>query len=230
MKNRRTIWYLSGVMSYIALLFFAPLLATALIIPIAAVLKRKIHIIIASILVGLFFAMMSYIFIPDANYDLIRHHNESMAYLNVDTIADYNRVSESRNSHLELIPQLLSFLISRTGDFNLLQALVCFIGFFSLSYVMLDYKVRVKANNVHFLIIYLCALFAQSIVHYFSGLYFYMAICIFVLGLYLDYIEGKRIMSMVLYAIALMVHISLIMPLAVLIVYKILKNKINIIL
>ena len=209
MKNRQASIIVIFAL-YLMLLVFFPLLATAFMIPLSVIFaKNKRRVVISALVIGVFFGLMAYIFIPDAGYDLVAHHREVSEYSKVSSIDDYIKVSKINT--LEPIPQFISYAISRMGNSNLLQALVVFVGFSSIAYITLDNMLRIKISPARKLLYLACVLLAQSLLYFFSGLYNYLAICIFALGYYIENIKKHKYSGAILYLLAILTHISILL-------------------
>ena len=91
-----------------------------------------------------------------------------------------------------------------------------------------DYKNKIRLDNKYFVPVFITVLFAQPAIYYFSGLYNYLAINIFALAFYLDYNSGRKVTSMLIYATLPLLHTSMLLPVGVVVLFKILRNKINV--
>ncbi len=181
--------------------------------------------VVSSVLLGLVFGFLAYRFVPEKNYDLVRHQDIARSMENIETVDGFfNKIKEN---DLEILPQAYSFTIAKIGDYSLMPAIIAFIGYGLLFYMLIDYKSRTEISSVQFALLTLVVIFGQHILFYFSGLYNYFAINLFAFAFYLDTIKKKKIAPYVVYALALLTHNSLILPIAVLAVLKIKKGKIT---
>lgn len=192
--------------------------------------KKWIHrlnsVVVQSLLFGLIMGFLAYHFVPDSNYDLVRHRKvaESMEF--VESVDDFEGVSKTTD--LEIIPRLYSLAIAKIGDYDLLQFFVVVVGYTALAYILLDYRKESKLNWCRFLALFILAIFGQSMLFYFSGLYNYLAINLFALACYLDYMKDKKKMAFVVYLLSPFVHGSMLLPLGLTFLLKIRKNRISV--
>lgn len=182
-------------------------------------------IVFLSIMLGILVGFFAYNFTPADNYDLVRHQSIVKKF---ETVHDFDSFVEVYNSDSrEPLPLLYSLLISRTGDVNLLQFFVVVIGYSSLFYILADYKKRVGLSNTQFIPIFIMVLFGQHTLYYFSGLYNYVAINLFALAFYLDYSHEKRAIPYIIYVMTFFIHTSMILPLMLLLLFKLNKNRLS---
>ena len=182
--------------------------------------------VLYSLLLGTTIGIISYHFIPKVGYDLLRHH-QIVYYLTGKSIGEVFRLSNLLD--LEVIPILYSYLISFTNNINLLQFFVVSIGYSIILFMLYDYRKRSKTDNITFLAIMVYVLFSFQHLYFFSGLYCYIAIIIFSLAVYMEYVIGmKKQICFVLYILSLLIHTSIVLPFLILIIYKLFGNKLNI--
>jgi hypothetical protein len=181
--------------------------------------------IATSILMAFFLAILAYNFVPENNYDLVRHWEVSNKFENVESLDGFMRVIGVVD--LEVIPKFYSFIIAKIGDQNLMQSFVVLLGYAALFYILIDYKNRKKMLNYKFLLLLPLIVFGQHVLFYFSGLYNYLAINIFALALYLDFIKEKNKFSMLLYLTTPFIHMSMLLPLILLILFKLMGKKLT---
>lgn len=228
-KVKKILFCLLGIAIYVLLLYIGihmPLLGALLSFPIYLTAKRSNSIIFSSILMGTMIGLVAYNFIPRGNYDLVRHWESAKMFENTHTFEHFWEVSSK--VELEVLPRFYSWMIAKTGNYNLLQFFPVAIGYGMLFYILADYRKKMNLNIMKFIGVTILLIFGQSTLFYFSGLYNYFAINVFAFALYLDYTKGRRALPYMLYVIAPFIHTSLFLPLLLLIIFKIRKNRINI--
>ncbi len=181
--------------------------------------------ILYSLLIGFALGLIAYYFIPPFEYDLFRHHH---AVIRLSNLTFSTAISLYKTFELEIIPFLYSFIISKLNNIDLLQFFIVSIGYSILFYMLYDYRKKIEINDINFLIIVLFTIFGFLALNFISGLYCYIAIIVFAFALYNEYIKEKnKILSYILYVLTLFMHTSMFFPFAILVVYKIFKNKLN---
>ena len=211
----------------------AAMLFWALIILLTAVLfmfyynsKSKKRTIIASILMAVPLAICAYNFVPNSNYDLVRHHNLARKMAGIETVEGFVKKAEKTN--LELLPQVYSLLVGKTGDLNIMQALAVLAGYGILFYILLDYRNTKGLKARVFLPLLFTTIFGQHILYYFSGLYNYLGINIMALAMYLYYMKGTKMLAVILCVLSLLIHNSMLYPIALWILFIMRKEKVTI--
>ncbi len=179
-----------------------------------------------SIILALFFGLLAYHFIPLKVYDLYRHHQLVQQFMIDSSLTKL--IAIIKNSDLEILPILISYLISFTNNKDLLQMIIVTTGYFILFYMMYDYRKKINISNLYFVLIVANIIFGFYLLYFISGLYFYVGIIIFALGFYLDYQKGQRYLPWLCYLISLLFHNSILFPLFILIIYKACKSKFSI--
>ena len=188
--------------------------------------KTNKRTILYSLLVALFLGLMAYKFIPPSDYDLFRHHlivrnligKDFSYFLNYAKVAD-----------LEFLSLLICYIVAFFKNVDLLQFLVVFIGYFLIFYILRDYRNKTNIKMIPFILICSFTLFSFNALSFISGLWNYLAIIIFSFSMYNEYEKkGNKVFCYFLYGLTLLLHNSMIFPLAVLIIYKSFKNKLNI--
>ena len=220
-KTARVFLYL--LLSVVTVIF--PFLGLLLFAVLYFFADTKKSIVFLSIMLGVLVGFFAYNFTPANNYDLVRHQSIVEKYETVDDISSFVAVYNSSNR--EPLPQLYSYLISRTGNSNLLQFFVVTIGYSALFYILADYKKRVGLSNANFVPIFILILFGQHTLYYFSGLYNYVAINLFALAFYLDYFHEKRAIPYMIYISTFFIHTSMVLPLMILLLFKLNKNRLS---
>ena len=187
--------------------------------------KTKKTRIIASILMALPLALCAYYFIPKSDYDLVRHYGVATDLADVTDIDSFVKVASRHD--LEILPQPFSMIVGKTGNLALMQTVIVFIGYALLFYMLIDYKSRKNVQNGIFVPVMLMVVFGQHMLFYFSGLYNYFAINLFAFAVYLNYIVGAKRLPIALYILSAFVHSSMLLPLGLMIIFKLKRNKIG---
>lgn len=186
--------------------------------------SKKINIV-CSVLIGLFMGLIAYNFIPMSSYDLTRHHQI------VETLffRDFSYIFQNFSyMDLEILPLIICYLVSLFQNVNLLQFIVVTIGYSIIFYILGDYKINQNVKNYRFLLVAAFTFFSFNALYFISGLWNYLAIIVFSLVMYIDYMKkGNKLICYPLYALTLLIHNSMIFPLVILIIYKLFGNKFN---
>ena len=181
--------------------------------------------ILYSVLLGTMFGILAYCFIPPETYDLYRLKLvvSNIANMNFDELKLFIKISD-----FEIIPLLYSYLISMTNNYNLLQFFVVTLGYSLLFYMLYDYRKETKLDLLSFTAVVLFTIFGFNTLYFISGLYNYIAIILFSFAIYNEYVKNNnKIISYVLYILTLLIHNSMFFPFAILMIYKLSNNKVN---
>lgn len=178
------------------------------------------------LLIGLYLGIVAYYFIPPQSYDLYRHHQIVKQLMGMSL---NNSILILNHIDLEMLPKLICLLISRFNNINLLQFFITAIGYTIIFSCLYDYKIKAKVNNTIFVPVCLFTFFGFNALNFISGLWNYIAIIIFFLALYLEYIcKAKKVYCYPLYALTIFMHNSMLFPLVILIIYKMSNNSLKI--
>ena len=181
--------------------------------------------ILYSCLIGLSLGLIAYYFDPKMSHDLFRHQ-EVVNQITGMNFLDF--IKSIPNFNLEIIPMLYSYFISLFHNIDLLQFFVVSIGYSIIFYILYDYRKRKNLDKLTFLVTTLFTFFGFQHLYFISGLYCYIAIILFSLALYNEYVKGVNSKkTMIIYILTLFIHTSMFLPFAVLIIYKLFKNKLN---
>lgn len=176
---------------------------------------------IYSLLFALSLALIAYIWVPSDTYDLFRWHVEmqSLAFYNFQHFISYGF------SQFEFLNYLIKYLISLTGDLNLVQFFVTFIGYYCIFWMISDYSKRKNIGKFSLFITLIFTCLSLYYIDFISGLWFYFAVIIFSLGIYCDYIIKTKFIHYILYVISIFLHMSTVYLLFLLIYNKLFKRK-----
>lgn len=186
--------------------------------------KNKKGILYSSI-IGLTLGILAYYFIPRSDYDLYRHQLVVTQLMGIN----FNEfLSLTKEIDLEFLPMLYSYLISFTHNLNLLQFFVVSLGYGILFYILYDYRKISKIKLIPFIFVVLFTIFGFNTLYFISGLYYYIAVILFTLAFYNEYVKnGNKVLSYILYITTLFIHDSMLFALAILLIYKLFSNKFN---
>lgn len=178
-----------------------------------------------SLLIGLFFGILAYNFLPLETYDLVVHKElvNNLIGKDLNFVISYYKLCS-----LEIMPYAYSYIISLTRDPNLLQFFIVTMGYSILFYIFYDYKRYKNISNASFIMIVTMAITGFHYLYFISGLFFYIGIIMLFLAYYLDYYKNKKKLAYILYLIVVFMHDSLFYPIFILAIYKICGNKLNI--
>ncbi|MBR0480615.1 EpsG family protein [Candidatus Saccharibacteria bacterium] len=210
-------------MTIITLLTF--LLCPLLALPLVLICSKKDikHQKFYLLLISLFVALFAYGYHPSSTEDLYRHQENLSKYQNY-TFDDSIKTMQTKPEQLTLLYEIL---ISKLNNPGLLQFFTTKICYFLIFYLLSEYSKRYpgisKAKTIG------VWLFVLSGFHFFvivSNIFYTLALEVFSLGVYVDY-EKKKKISWLLYIISPLIHTSAILPLILIIFYKIFKSKIS---
>lgn len=181
---------------------------------------RNVYLAILSIFIALF----SYSYTPTVREDLYRHHEDVIRYEDISPDKFFSDVW-SRPEQLSL---MYKFIISKTGNVRLLQFFTSAICYYILFYLLSEYTKKYK--HIKGLKVIGIWFFVLSGFHYIvitSGIFYTLALEIFSLAVYYDYALGRKFLSKILYFAPILIHTCAVLPLFIVILYKLLGSKIN---
>lgn len=178
-----------------------------------------------SMVLGIAAGLIAYNFAPPISFDLYRHHEDVLA------MAQYNswaNIPDLLFESSEPIQALILNIIAGTGNPNLLQFIIVTFGYAILLFCIGDYAKRSNAKKSSLLLALLLTLSSFTAINFFSGLWNYIAIIIFALAFYLDVYRGKsKWISYPLYLITPFIHLSMVFPVLLIVIFKLTRNRIN---
>lgn len=210
----------------LALFILIPVLSIFILIFSIGITKKN-RLIIFLLMAGIL-AIVAFYFNPRVEYDLYRHHKK----MEIIRQYNFNEVKEFfvKNNEVEPLRILVMYLVSQaTTNNNILQLIITFIGYSIIFYMINDYAKIKNIKNWIVLFTTIFIFFSLYYVDFISNLWNHLAIIIFSLGIYLEYIKKKnKKICYLLYIITPLLHISMIIPLVLKIVFSyIYKEKIN---
>ena len=178
-----------------------------------------------SAIIGLTLGIFAYYFIPKIDYDLYRHQ---MVVSQLKGLSFSQFLMVYKDLELEFIPSLYSYIISLTNNFDLLQFFVVSLGYSILFYILYDYRKISGINTIPFIFTVLVTIFGFNTLYFISGLYYYIAVILFALAFYNEYVKkSNKIICYLLYILTIFIHNSMAFALLVLFIYKFFRNKFN---
>lgn len=183
---------------------------------------RMVYLIYFAFILGI----IAYYWVPPIDFDLYRYH---IALDNFKKI-NFNTFWEIYGSKKEIISNLLFYIVSKFENNNLLQFITTFIGYGIIFYIISDYCKQKKYSNIIFVISFLYVVASLRYLNFISGIRNTLAVIIFGLGIYLEYVKkGKKIICNLIYISTIFIHISSLLLVALKLVYTyIFKEKIDI--
>ncbi len=205
-------------------LFVLPTI-TFLIATLGYFFDNKKRGVLYSILMALSIGVIVYSFVPKKTYDLYRHH---LVVQNIINNLDSGFIVNFKSTNIETIPYIISYIAAIFKNENLIQFITVSLGYMILFLVLNDYRKVTNLRKSLFTCVFLFTIFGFNALNFISGLWYYLAIIIFFLACYLDYIKHKsKKLVYPLYILALLCHNSMFFALIILILYKLYKNKIK---
>ena len=181
--------------------------------------ERKLYALLTAFSLGL----IAYTWKPAIAYDLYRWQQEIRMF----SYSDFSAVIQRVITDLEPLNYIIKYIISKTGNFNLVQFFISFIGYYEILWIIADYSKSKKINILPFTIGTIFILLSLKYIDFISGLWFNFAIINFALGIYLDYIKKTKRIHWIFYIISVLTHISTIYLFILLIINKTVRIKKN---
>jgi len=155
---------------------------------------------------AILFACFAYWVIPKGEMDLTRYF-EQVAYFGT---MDWNTfVSTILNNDFLFIQKLLFYFVGRSGDYHLLPAIVIFISYFIMFYMMTDYANRTNAKSKELLLALLFLLSVMPFITLVSNVRNILAFSILSFAIYREFVQKKKnILTLLIYIIPLFIHVS----------------------
>lgn len=199
--------------------------------PIIAAILSILHILFSKKKKNIYFmilafalAMIAYYYIPDVSEDLYRHHSDvfNIGLLGKDTVK-YNLING-----IEQISYLIKYLVSLSGNVNLLQFFVTFIDYLIMFYIINKILSKYDISNFSYLLIFSFTVCSFSYLTIISNLWNTLALLVFSLGLYLEYEEKKsKWLCYLIYISTIFIHSSMVVPFVLIFIFKLMGEKVN---
>lgn len=207
-------------------------IATFILCPLASLafvyvgLKKDIkHRTLYLALVAMFIALFSYSYTPTAVEDLYRHQMDAAAYQYSD-IAD---LIEDLHEEPEQVATMYKFLIGKTGNLALLQFFTAAICFFILLYLLNAFTEKNKGLPILRVIgVWAFVLSGFYFIVITSNIFYTLALEIFSLGVYFDYVRKKKVVGAIFYILPVFIHTSAVLTLILIVLFKLFGSKINV--
>ncbi len=179
--------------------------------------ERKIYALLVAFSLGL----IAYTWKPAIAYDLYRWQQQ----IRIFSYSGFSAVIQRIITDLEPLNYIIKYIISKTGNFNLVQLFISLIGYYEILWIIADYSKNKKINILPFTIGTIFILLSLKYIDFISGLWFNFAIINFALGIYLDYTKKTKRIHWMFYLISVLTHISTIYILIMLIISKTIKTE-----
>jgi len=181
--------------------------------------------IVYSLILATILGIFAYNFIPLKSYDLYRHH---LVFWQLSDTSIHYFIKNINNFDLELFPMIYTYIISFFHNVNLLQFFIVTLGYTIIFGIIYDYRKKTNISTFAFVIISLISFFGFNALNFISGLWFYIAMLVFLLALYLDYYcNYNKKVCYIMYVGTLFMHTSMFFVFLILLVYKLCGNKLN---
>jgi EpsG-like putative glucosyltransferase len=178
-----------------------------------------------SILFGIIIGLIAYYLVPPESYDLYRHHLLVDDFSTYDTSYFFKTLADTS----EPLQALVNYGISLTHNHNLLQFSIVAMGYSILLYIIGDFAKRNNITKTSLFIVLAFTLTSFTCINFFSGLWNYIAMLIFALAFYWDTSRKKsKWLTYPLYLITPLIHSGMFFPVALLAIFKLFGEKINI--
>ena len=213
------------MMSIIALLLFV--ICPIMVLPFLflGLKKDKKHKNVYLIIIAIFVALFSYNYRPKSEEDLYRHHIDTMQYED----ASVEVLAKDISQKPEQLSTVYKFIISKTGNQDLLQFFTSAMSFFILFYLLNEYTEKnkdVKGWKLFGIWIFVLAGFHFIVIT--SGIFYTLALEVFSLGVYLDYEKKRKVWGWTFYIMPMFIHTCAFLPFILILLFKILGSKNNI--
>lgn len=174
------------------------------------------------IVLALVLAIFSYYYMPTVKDDLYRHHLEVIS-LGMLSHESFMMLISSRTEQLSLI---MKYLISKTADVNLLQFIITLIDYLIIFYILHTTTQKYKLSNLSYFLILLFTVLSFNYLTIISNLFNTLGLLIFSLGVFLEYgLNKNKIFSYILYIITPFIHSSMVVPIVLIILFKLMREK-----
>ena len=182
--------------------------------------RRMIYLSI----IAVFLALFSYHYQPTPSEDLYRHHTDVVSYEGMST----DSLMKDISSQPEQLSIIYKYLISKTGNEDLLQFFIAIMCYIILLYLL--NKQTEKHAELAFWKKVGVWFFVLAGFHFLvitSGMFYTLALEIFALAVYFDYSDKKKLLSILCYIVPIFIHTCAALPLVVVLLYKLLGSKMN---
>lgn len=188
---------------------------------------NKKYLFLKSLIFGLLFGIIAYNLIPRETYDILSHQKVVFIFMNSRSISTLKYVLAT--NELEFLPIIYSYFISFFNDIHLTQFIIVVLGYSIIFYLLIDYLSENNICKLYSISIMLFIVFGFYAINFMSGLYYYIGVIFFALAFYLDYYKKhfNKASAYILYIIAFLSHDTLLFPIALVIMFKFFRNKLN---
>ena len=181
--------------------------------------NKKLYSILFSISV----ASLAFLYISPNTDDLYRHHLSVISYSNMS----FGEMLNNLSLDIEKVPIIIEFFVCKLGNVNYLQLFTTFLTYFMITNLSIKYINKDDSLFLSSLIIITPLIFIKYLAIV-SNIWFILASCFFAYGVYYDYVDKKRLKSILFIILSIFTHSSMLFSLFILLVFKLFKNKLSI--
>jgi hypothetical protein len=167
--------------------------------------ERKYNKQYSALLAGVF-ASCAYWVIPRGEMDLTRYLQQITILGNMNW-GDFVEIGLSQD--FLFIKNILFYTIGKTGNYHLLPAVVIFISYYLMFYMMTDYANRMELKSSEVLMSLMFLVSVMPFISLVSNIRNILAFSIVAFGVYREYIQNKKnILTIICYIAPCFIHIS----------------------
>ena len=170
-------------------------------------------------------AVIAYNWVPSESMDLYRHHQQTLSMANFDF--EYLGALVAKN--LKPLQYLIEFIVAQTGNYNLLQFIVAFCGYFEIFWLVCDLAEMKKIKRGPFTILMIYATLTLNYIGFISGLWFYLAVINVALSIYLSHFRKTKRLHLLFLVASACLHAGMLYMLLILLAFRKIKlfKKVN---
>ncbi len=175
------------------------------------------------ILVTLFFALLSYYYVPYSFFDKVHYYRFYNEYLQLSFV-DF--LSETLLLRTDFIIYFIVYIFSFLGiSFHLVAALITTITMWCYLSVFYSIAKKNKIDNRIYLFCFIVILLSISYFHLLTGIRYYFASGFIIKGFYAIYIRQKKKYTILYFSLGILSHFGAIIFLPFLFLFSYLKEK-----
>lgn len=160
------------------------------------------------LLLGAFFGVMGYYFVPKIDTDLVRYFSN---YVDVMRGSSWNSIMSSGTSfdNIFIVQKFIFFIASRFNDNQVLPLITMFITYTNGLYVVTNYSQKNKISIRLTFIMLLLFLVGMTFAILANNTRNIVAVSFFVVAIYRDlYLRNTRLLTLLFYGMAVSMHIA----------------------
>lgn len=181
--------------------------------------NRMIYLI--ELAIGL--AFLAYCWQPEEIYDLYIWQNQAISLSRMT----FKQFLEYSGSNAEIINLFVKFIIGKSNNVSLLQLFVVTSGYINIFYILHDSCKNAQINRFGYTITFIYVIVSLLYLNFISGLFYTWALTITALGIYLYYSKNKKMISIILFIVSILIHTSMLFPIIVFVMFLLSKSNIN---